>query len=90
MPQIAHGYVIISRRTYCKHLRTLRSLHCVTRYRTQFAKYATYQFSKWRPTVNVGGTVIVKCANPAFTKVQKKVNDDNYNKYPKYVCAYHP
>ena len=62
----------------------------MTRYRTQFAKYATYRFSKWRPTVNVGGAVIVKCANPAFTKVQKDVNDNNYNKYPKYVCAYHP
>ena len=90
MPQIAQGYVIISRRAYRKHLRTLRSLHCVTRYRKQFAKYATYQFSKWRPTVNVRGAVIVKCANPAFTKVKKDVNDFNYNKYPKYVRAYHP
>jgi hypothetical protein len=38
----------------------------------------------------VGGAVIVKCANPAFTKVKKEVNDFNYNKYPKYVRAYHP
>ena len=43
-----------------------------------------------RTTVNVGGAVIVKCANPAFTKVKKEVNDFNYNKYPKYVRAYHP
>ncbi len=63
----------------------------MTRYRKQCAKYATYQFSKWRPlaTVNVRDAVIVKCANPAFTKVEKEVNDSNYIKYPKYVRAYH-
>jgi hypothetical protein len=61
----------------------------VTRYGKQFAKYATYQFSKWRPTVNVGDAVIVKCANPAFTRVKKEVDDFNYVKYPKYVRAYH-
>ena len=61
----------------------------MTRYRRQFAKYATWQFPKWKPTVNVGGAVIVKCANPAFTKVEKKVNDSNYIEYPKYVRSYH-
>ncbi len=61
----------------------------MTRYRKQFAKYATYELSKWNPTVNVGGAVIVKCANPAFTKVEKKVNESNYIKYPEYVRAHH-
>ena len=40
------------------------------------------------PTADVGGTVIVKCANKAFTKVQKDVNDFNYKEYPKYARAY--
>ncbi len=66
----------------------------MTRYRKRFAKDATYQFPKWKPTVNVGGAVIVKCANPAFTRVEKEVSDSdaadsNYIKYPKYVRAYH-
>ena len=43
------------------------------------AKHASFQ----------GGAVIVKCANPAFTRVEKGVNDSNYIKYPTYVRAYH-
>lgn len=37
----------------------------------------------------MNGAVIVKCANPAFTKVLKHENDSNFIQYPKYVRAYH-
>ena len=62
----------------------------MTRYRTKFANYVKWQFRKWQPTLEVNDDVIVKCANPEFTKVQKNVNDsNNYIQYPKYVRAYH-
>jgi hypothetical protein len=56
---------------------------------TRDAGWGIEHDANWKPTVNVGGAVIVKCANPAFTKVEKEVNDFNYIKYPKYVRAYH-
>jgi hypothetical protein len=60
----------------------------VTRYRTKFANYVKWQFRKWQPTLEVNDDVIVKCANKAFTKVQKDVNDFNCKEYPKYARAY--
>ena len=62
----------------------------LTRYAKKFASYAKYQLPKWQPKTHLlNGSVIVKCANPAFTKVLKNENDSNFILYPKYVRAYH-
>ena len=61
----------------------------MTRYRTKFANYVKWQFRKWQPTLEVNDDVIVKCANPAFTRARKNENDSNFTHYPKYVRAYH-
>ena len=61
----------------------------MTRYGKKFASYAKYQFPKSQAKTDLNGSVIVKCANPAFTKVLKNESDSNFKKYPQYARAYH-
>ena len=49
-----------------------------------------FNFPRWKPTVDHGGHVVVKCSNKVYTNMQPGENDANYMFYPTFFGAYNP